>query len=144
MPRINVNLNDVEGGFPVLPDGLYQIEIMNTSKIKKAKEQGKAANILWIGKILDGDFEGQMLSWNTSLQENALWNLKAFIEKTDVEWGEDGFEMEDVFGEVLFVHNTSGNTYNGRLVNTIDAYYNAQDIENMEKAEAEKEDESEK
>ena len=119
MARINVNLEDVEGGFKVYPDDKYIVEIQESSKIKKSDA---GAYILWIGKIQEGEFEDGMISWNTSLQPQALWNLKAMLEAVDVAWDEDGFEMEDAFGKELMVVNEI-RQYNGEDRNNILEYH---------------------
>lgn len=93
MARINVKLDEVEGGFALYPEGSYLVELQETSKIKKAKSG--APKISWISKILEGEFEGKLLSWDTSLQEQALWNLKSMLEVIDVEWDGDGFDLDD-------------------------------------------------
>jgi len=134
MPKIKVNLDEVESGFPIYPDGLFHVRITDKSKIKPAK-QGGAPNILWVAEVIDGEFEGKMISWNTSLQANALWNLKGMIEKINVEWDEEGFEMEDCFDEELFVKNKSGETYNDKPVNTITGYFTAEEAATIDQQE---------
>jgi len=119
MARINVNLEDVESGFEVYPDGQYIVEIQESSKIKKSDA---GAFILWLAKIIDGEYEGKMISWNTSLLPQALWNLKAMLEVIEVEWDEDGFEMEDAFGKELMVVNEI-RQYNGEDRNNILEYH---------------------
>jgi len=122
MSRINVKLNDVQSGFEVYPDGLYLVEIQESSKTKKSK----AGNlmILWIGKITEGEYENKLISWNTVLTEEALWNLKAMLEAVGLEWDEDGFELEDAFGKELIIQNVS-RTVDGREMNGIQAYFPA-------------------
>jgi hypothetical protein len=132
MPKINVNLTEVESsGFPILPDGLFHVAITDKSKVRPPKP-GKSPSIMWIAEILDGEFEGKLVSWITSLQEDALWNLKGMLEKIPgVEWDEDGFEMEDVFDKELFIKNKSGEEYNNRLTNSITGYFSTEDMKNM-------------
>ena len=138
MPKINVNLTNVEGGFGIYPDGIFLVEIQESSKVKRSSN---GAYIMWIGKILEGpnnidvDVEGKLISWNTSLQEQALWNLKDLLEKLGLTWDEDGFELDDAHGLEVYIHNTSGEVYNGQPTNSVDAYYSAKDIENMEQGE---------
>ena len=119
MPRINVNLDDVESGFEIYPDASYSVEIQPSSKIKKSDA---GAYILWIGKILEGEFMDKMISWNTSLLPQALWNLKAMLETIEVGWDEEGFEMEEAFGCKLIVDNEI-REYDGRDRNNIVEYH---------------------
>ena len=119
MSRINVHLDDVESGFEVYPDDQFIVEIQESSKVKKSDA---GAYILWVGKIQEGEYEGKMISWNTSLLPQALWNLKAMLEVVELEWDEDGFEMEDAFGKILGVENEVRD-YEGTPRNTIINYY---------------------
>ena len=112
MPRINVNLTEVESDFEVYPDGQYLVEITEKSKVTKSSEGG--AYIRWIAKIVDPEeYEDKLYSWNTSLLPQALWNLKSMMEVIGVTFDEEGFEMEDAFGEQLIVENEV-REYNGQ------------------------------
>lgn len=119
MPRINVHLDDVESGFEVYPDDRYIVQIQESSKIKKSDA---GVYILWIAKVLEGEYEDKMISWNTSLQPQALWNLKAMLKQIEVEWDEDGFEMEDAYGKELIVVNKV-RQFEGEDRNNIVAYH---------------------
>jgi hypothetical protein len=120
MPRINVNLVDVESGFQVYPDGQYIIEITDKSKIKKTEN---GANILWIGEIVEPEeFAGKLYSWNTSLLPQALWNLKAMLEAIEVPFDEEGFEMEEAFGKQIGIVNAVRD-YNGQDRNSAALYF---------------------
>ena len=102
MPRINVKLDDVESGFEIYPEDSYLVELQETSKIAKSKTSGEP-KVTWISKILEGEFENKLLSWDTSLQDQALWNLKGMLEVIGVEWDEDGFELDDCTYQKLIV-----------------------------------------
>jgi len=106
MTRINVHLDDVESGFELIPEGPLLVEIQESSKAKKSKEG--LPKITWVGEILEGEYEGEKYSWDTSLAEAALWSLKGMLEKIDIEWDEDGFDLEDCFGKQLIVDNVIG------------------------------------
>jgi hypothetical protein len=109
MPRIKINLGDVESGFGVYPEGWYEVEIQESSKLKTTSDGNPY--IMWIAKIVDGEYEGKMISWNTSLQPQALFNLKTMIEAcTDAkgrtfDWDPDGFDTEALAEYRLMVHN---------------------------------------
>lgn len=104
MPRINVKLNDVESNFQVYPEDSYLVEIQEKSRLGKSKEN--EPKIIWIGKIMEGDYEGKYINWDTSLQDQALWNLKNMLEAMQFEWDEDGFDIEDVVGEKIIIDVT--------------------------------------
>lgn len=124
MPRIRVNLDDVVSGFEIYPDEKFHVEVQESSKVKKSKEGNPM--IVWIGKILDGEYEGKFISWNTVLTDDALWNLKDFMEKVHVDWDEDGFDMEDVYGKELIVENEV-RPYDGKDRNNIINYFSVYD-----------------
>lgn len=109
MPRINVKLDEVESGFADVPDAEYLVEVQSSSKVGTSKASG-AGCIYWYGKIMEGEYEGKLLSWTTSLQPQALFNLKQFLEAVANEgekiWGDDGFDVEDIFGRQLVVRTS--------------------------------------
>ena len=106
MTRIGVKLDDVESGFEVFPDASYRVRIQPTSKIKTAKGSGEG-KITFISKCTEGDMEGKMISWDCSLQEQALWNLRDLLEKIEVEWESDGFELDDTFDKEVIIDVTT-------------------------------------
>lgn len=124
MPRINVNLVDVESGFEVYPDGKYLVEITSKSKVAKATAGG--AYIRWNAQIMEPEEHAEkLISWGTSLLPQALWNLKAMMEVIGVAFDEEGFEMEDAFGSQLIVENQVRD-YNGQDRNNIIGYFAAE------------------
>lgn len=102
MPRINVRLDDVQSNFVIVPPATYVVQIQERSKVKKSKNSD-GAYIFWVVKIVDGELEGKTFSFMTSLNEDALWNLKSLLEIIDVVWEDDGFELELAFDKVLAV-----------------------------------------
>jgi len=121
MTRINVNLNDVESSFEVYPDGQYFVEI----KSSKVQQGENSTYIRWIAEILEGEYAGKLVSWNTSLAPNALWNLKKMLEAVGAEWDEEGFDDEDVYGGRLIVVNEV-QVYEGTERNNIKDYLKAE------------------
>lgn len=124
MPRINVNLNEVESGFALFPEDNYRVEIQDSSKLKKSDS---GAYIRWIAQCTEGEMESNLIGWNTSLLPQALWNVKAMIEALGVEWDEDGFDLEDCFGKELIIQVSQQPIESGRrqgeLGNQVDGYF---------------------
>ena len=125
MARINVKLDDVSSsGFEVFPDGSYRVEIQPSSKLTQFKSG--SAGIRWIGRCVEGEMEGKLISWNSSLLPEALWNLKSQLEAMGFEWDEEGFELEDTFGGELII-DVSSYHYEGDppevYRNQVDAYH---------------------
>ena len=123
MPRINVRLDDIESGFTVYPEGPMLVEIQDNSRVTKSKTSGEP-KIIWISKIMDGEFEGKFFSWDTSLQEQALWNLKGMLEAMDIGWEEDGFDLEDCIYQQLVI-DVVAEEYAGSLRNYVRGYHHA-------------------
>ena len=123
MARINVKLDDVESGFVVVPEDSYLVELQESSKVKKAKTSGEP-KIMWMSKIIDGEFEGKSFSWDTSLTDAALWNLKSMLEVIEVEWDEDGFDLEDCTYRKLII-DVVVEDYEGDARNYVRGYHKA-------------------
>ncbi len=122
MARINVNLNDVESGFELFPDGVFPVEIQETTKLKQSDA---GPYIMVIAKCTDGEMEDKMIGWNCSLLPNALWNLKAMMEAAGIEWEEDGFDLEELFEAQLMIEVSSYEYPAGsdKYRNQVDGYH---------------------
>lgn len=122
MPRISANLTNVKAMEPV-PAGQYRTAITN-AEVKTAK--GKDSQyIRWELTVKGGEFEGRKLFTNNSLQENALWNLKAFVETIGLSYDDSGFSTEEALGKEIVVVVTQ-EPFEGRVVNQIVDFLKAQ------------------
>lgn len=124
MPRINVNLKEVESGFPLFPEDNFRVEIQESSKLQKSDS---GTYIRWIAKCTEGEMEGKLIGWNTSLLPQALWNVLNLMEAIGVEYDEDGFELEDCFGKEVILRISQRTIERGRrqgeLGNQVDGYF---------------------
>ena len=125
MTRINVHLNDIpDTAFELFPDATYLVTVQPSSKLKKSDE---GAYIMVIAKCDEGDMEGKLIGWNCSLLPQALWNLKNMLSAMNMEWDEDGFELEDIFDEQIMI-DVSSREYpekSGDYRNQVDSYHTA-------------------
>jgi len=104
MPRINVNLDDIQtSNFELFPEGLHPVRITDSSKLKAG--DGKPY-IQIIAECIEGEMEGKAIGWRLYLMEAALWNLKGMLEALGFEWDEDGFELEDIYDGELIIKVT--------------------------------------
>lgn len=104
MTRINVNLDDVQSNqFDLFPEGFHAVEILPSSKLGQSEG---GAFILWLAKCTEGDMEDKMIGWRTYLTPASLWNLKNMLEVMGYEWEDEGFDLEDLFGEALLIKVT--------------------------------------
>lgn len=122
-PRISVNLNEIESGFPLFPEDNYRVEIQESSKLQRSDS---GAYIRWIAKCVEGEMADKLIGWNTSLLPQALWNVKALMEAMGTEWDEDGFDLEDCFGREVIIQVSQRTIEQGRrqgeLGNQVDGY----------------------
>ena len=94
--RIDIpSFNDVKTGLEPVPAGIY-LSICESGEVKTAEGGGKY--VAWTFSILEGDVAGRKLFFNTSLKEQALWNLKGLLEALNCPMDEGGFATEDAVG----------------------------------------------
>jgi len=123
VPKISVNLNEVEDVSKPIPAGQYITRIIKAEK-ETGKESGKAY-IHWEGEIIEGEYKPKHLFWNTSLQVNALWNLKKLLDAASVVTNKDGsFNTEDAIG-AEFTAVVGQREYEGKVTNEVTDYLGA-------------------
>lgn len=83
------NLSGVEGRVTV-PEGEYRVKVAEINE-----KEGNAADYYeWVFAIAEGQFEGQKLFYNTSLAEQALWNLRSLLESLGIEIEDDDMTLD--------------------------------------------------
>lgn len=95
---IKVDFSDTESQ-GVVDEGDYVIEV--TEVEQKTSDNSGADYLAWEFKIDGGDFDGRKLFHNTSLQPQALFNLRGLLEAlgTEVPQGVMEFDPADMIGE---------------------------------------------
>lgn len=101
MAHIDINLNEVPDQGEAHPDGQTHVRIKKGELLENKAKDGK--HIRWQLEVVGS--ENHMPLWlRTSLKKDALWNLKAFLQKAGVQWQTDGsFDIEDALGAELYV-----------------------------------------
>lgn len=97
--RVNVDFTDVESRV-LLPEGDYEVKVDNIS-LETSKDSGEDY-LEWLFRTQNVDedrYDGQPLYFNTSLQPQALWNLRSLLEALDVDVPND--KMDLVFEDIL-------------------------------------------
>ena len=123
MPKINVNLNEVEDVSKPIPTGQYVVRVLKAEKAT-GNESGKDY-IHWEVEVVEGENKGRHLFFNTSLQEQALWNLKKLLDAASVVTNKDGsFNTEDVIG-AEFTAVVGQREYEGKAGNEVSDYLSA-------------------
>jgi len=90
---ISVNLTGVETKATPLPPGYYRGAV---SQCEQKISQSGNAYIAWVFTVVSPEeFMGRKAFYNTSLQPQALWNLKKMLQAL-------GYSEDDLSGEIEF------------------------------------------
>ncbi len=100
--RVEVKLDEVSSSFEPVPADTYNVRVDKCKQIAESKASGKPM-LHWEFLITEGDFEGQRLFLDTSLQPQAMFKVKQILEACKFEWDEDGFDDTDLPGAELQV-----------------------------------------
>ncbi len=123
MPKINVNLNEVEDVSKPIPAGQYVVRILKADKAT-GKDSGEDY-IHWEVEVVEGEYKGRHFFPNTSLQAQALWNLKKLLDAASVVTNKDGsFNTEDAIG-AEFIAVVGQKEYEGKAGNEVTDYLSA-------------------
>lgn len=80
---IDVDFTGVEAGGRVTPEGEYVAEVVS---VEGKRSEADKPYLAWTLKVVgDANHEGNRLYYNTSLQKQALWNLRQFLEAMGIE-----------------------------------------------------------
>lgn len=80
---IEVDFTGVEAGGRVTPEGEYVVEVLG---VERKMSEADKPYLAWTLKVVgDPNHEGNRLYYNTSLQKQALWNLRQFLEAMGIE-----------------------------------------------------------
>ena len=96
---VSVNFDGVEAGGRSLVNGQYLFEVDGVPEVKTSVESGNEY-ITWVLKVAEGKGKGRKVWHNTSLQPQALWNLRGMLEAMgiEVDEGEMDLELEEFEG----------------------------------------------
>jgi len=119
MKIVIAGFDKIKGSAEPIPVGDYvcQIETCENQKSPDGKPY-----IAWSASIIDGEYKGRKLFWNTSLQEQAQWNVKAVVEALKAPFEPDGFNTEDMLGLQIGLSVTM-DTYQGKEKNKVSGYF---------------------
>lgn len=120
---IKVDFTGVEagGGGRVLPEGPIQLELKEIEE-KEGEESGKPY-LEFALEVVDGEYEGTKVWDNMSLQSQALWKLRGFMEAGGhaTEDGPMQIDPDDLIGTVVMgdiIHED----YRGKTKNRVNGY----------------------
>lgn len=139
--KLSVSFKDVKT-FKLLPEMDFLTEVQSITQ-----EEGSEHDYLqWnLSVVLPTKFKGSLLSYNTSLAPQALWNLRNVLEALGVEVPDDEMELEldDYIGMKLGVTNEH-RVYEQKKRNDIVDIFSEENYGKTEDSEEDEEDEEEK
>lgn len=118
--KMRVDFTNVQTEFESIPEGWVPVNVFR-HKIRKGKDSGENYIEWELAVQLEG-FEKRKLWTNSSLQPQALWNLKKFLECIKGEKIPEGpieFDPPDLYGKALQVkieHEEYGGRTRERVV----------------------------
>lgn len=89
--KLKVNFKGVESGGKLVPEGDYRVKV---DEVTQEESDAGNAYLAWVLKIVDGKHKGSTLYHNTSLQPQALWNLKGVLEALGVEVPDSSMDID--------------------------------------------------
>lgn len=92
--KLKVNFSGVEAR-TAIPDGQYHARVAEAD----LEEGAKGPYIKWVFEIMEDKYKGRKVFTNTSLTDQALWNLRNLLETLGVEVPED--EDMDVQKDII-------------------------------------------
>lgn len=116
--KIKVNFKGVESGGKLVPEGDYTIRV---DEVTQEESDAGNAYLAWVLKVADGKHKGSTLYHNTSLQPQALWNLKGVLEALGVEVPDSSLDLDlkelvGLTGNVTVEHETYQGKPKARIV----------------------------
>lgn len=110
---LKVDMTGVEAGGVLIPQGNYSVEVEDVEV--KNGQTGKP-NLSWKFTIIEGKFKGSKLFYNTSLQPQALFNLKKVLLSLGIEVPDStmSLDLSEIIGSTCDVE-VGHEDYDGKL-----------------------------
>lgn len=135
--RVDFTGVSTEGGGKVVDEGQYRVEV--TDATEEESNEGKPY-IKVVMKIDDGgDFDGVKIYDNMSLQPQALWKLRSFMENLGIETPEGpmDIDLDELIGASVMI-DIIHESYKGKPKNRVNDYSPVEDTPADTKVEAKK------
>lgn len=110
---ISVDFTGVESGGKAVPDGVYEFEVM---EVTEETSESNNQYLKWKSKVIsEGPASGGIVYDNTSLQPQALWRLKGFLECLGVEVPDSSMELDlEEYVGMTFTATVANENYQGK------------------------------
>jgi hypothetical protein len=100
---ININLDDVDDGSDPVPAGLQLCRIKSAQKKHKEGSEYPYIDVRLSPLDVEEKFQRRVLFLTLSFHPNAQWNMKRFMKAAQIEFGANGFHLEDFIGKEIYV-----------------------------------------
>jgi hypothetical protein len=100
---ININLDDVDDGSDPVPAGLQLCRIKSAQKKHKEGSEYPYIDVRLSPLEVEEKFLKRQLFLTLSFHPAAVWNMKRFVKAAGIEFGKDGFHLEDFIGKEVRV-----------------------------------------
>lgn len=138
---VSVNFEGVEAGGRSLPDGQYSLEVEGVPELKTSAESGNQY-ISWVFKVTEGKYKNRKVWHNTSLQPQALFNLRNLLEAMGIEVEDASMDLElDEFEGSEVGAIVVNEKYEGKDRPRISEFIPTEDVESTDDDEEEEEEE---
>ena len=139
---VSVNFDGVGKGFGKVPEGDYIVSVKEVVQ-DEGQTSGKPY-LLWTLEITEGKHKGKLLRHRTSLQPQALWNLRDTLEAVGIDFPESAYDLnlDEVEGLTMGV-TVEIETYEGSKRSTVVDVFSEDELEEAEEDEEEAETEEE-
>lgn len=134
---LRVNLSNVEERVKV-PEGEHPMKVLEVSS-----EEGQNGTYLkWKFQITDGEAEGGIVYYNTSLLPQALWNLKGLLKALQYDIPDDEFDLPlDEFVDLECVGLIEHELYDGKKQSRLSDFWPLEKTKKNNKSSSAKDEE---
>jgi hypothetical protein len=100
---ININLDDVDDGSDPIPAGLQLVRVKSAQKKHKEGSEYPYIDVRLSPLEVEDKFRNRQLFLTLSFHPAAQWNLKRFMKAARIEFGQQGFHLQDMVGKEVYV-----------------------------------------
>jgi hypothetical protein len=100
---ININLDAVDDGSDPIPAGLQLCRVKSAQKKHKEGSEYPYIDVRLSPLEVEDKFKNRQLFLTLSFHPAAQWNLKRFMKAGRIEFGANGFHLQDMVGKELYV-----------------------------------------
>ncbi len=125
--KLTIDFTGVEGGKFGVPDGEYLVEVAEVSH--EVSDKSGKDYLRWIFAVVEGKNKGKKVSYITSLQPQALFNLRNLLEAMGVEVPNKAMnlDLDSLIGNMLGVE-VENEKYQGKKRSQVVEIFSADEL----------------